>query len=525
MNKTRRYFSGPEKVAILKRRRLEKLPVSELCDELGIGPNLLYRWQKEYFDNGHAAFESDRKSKAVEDAKQREIEPLEAKLRRKNEVLSELMDGRIQLRKRARGTLSGCWIPHDTRDGIVDCVRAWAENRVRRRSFPALDQCRRQQVPRPEGARRQGQRAQHLRARRALADRRRERWDPRLTFMMLDGDVAACSPASVNRVLEAAGLLAGHTPPPTKKGTGFVQPLRPHEHWHIDVSYLNIAGTFCFLCSILDGCSRFIVHWEIRENREEIDVETIIQRGREAYPDARARIISDDGPPFIAKEFKEFICICGMTRVKASACYPKATARSNAGTGLSKATASACSRPCRWTTPAGLWPIASPTTTRSACTAPSATSRPRIGSPAANLRSSPLTIANSPRHASTANNNAKLPAIKPRQRRLHTLPSTSPPSAPWSRWRRSCNGSASRSATGALCNNFFTHDSISRVFQFRVNQDTLPTRSGCSSPRARSSLPPSPELACWSESLRQTAKHPDRRFFRSPSLRAGPRMR
>ena len=44
-----------------------------------------------------------------------------------------------------------------------------------------------------------------------------------------------------------------------------MQPLRPHQQWHVDISYLNIAGTFYFLCSILDGCSRFIVHWEIRE--------------------------------------------------------------------------------------------------------------------------------------------------------------------------------------------------------------------------------------------------------------------
>jgi transposase len=67
MNKPRRHFSGPEKVAILKRHLLEKTPVSDLCDEVGIAPNLFYRWQKEFFENGHAAFESDRKSKAVED--------------------------------------------------------------------------------------------------------------------------------------------------------------------------------------------------------------------------------------------------------------------------------------------------------------------------------------------------------------------------------------------------------------------------------------------------------------------------
>ena len=148
-----------------------------------------------------------------------------------------------------------------------------------------------------------------------------------LTFMMLDADVVACSPATVYRVLKAAGLLAGHSPTPTKKGTGFVQPLLPHEHWHVDVSYLNIAGTFYFLCSVLDGCSRFIVHWEIRDKMEEADVQTIIQRGREKFADARPRIISDNGPQFIAKDFKEFIRICGMTHVKTSPYYPQSNGK------------------------------------------------------------------------------------------------------------------------------------------------------------------------------------------------------
>ena len=99
MNKPRRYFPGPERVGILKRHLVEKTPVSDLCDELGIGPSLFYRWQKEFFENGHAAFENNRKSKAAEDAKQRRIEQLEAKLQRKNEVLSELMEEYTQLKK------------------------------------------------------------------------------------------------------------------------------------------------------------------------------------------------------------------------------------------------------------------------------------------------------------------------------------------------------------------------------------------------------------------------------------------
>ena len=149
----------------------------------------------------------------------------------------------------------------------------------------------------------------------------------RLTYMMLDADVVAVSPSSVYRVLKAAGKLAPRWGKPSKKGTGFEQPLRPHEHWHIDVSHINICGTFFFLCSILDGYSRFIIHWEIREQMKEGEVETIIQRAREQFPGERPRIISDNGPQFVAKDFKEFIRICGMTHVRTSPYYPQSNGK------------------------------------------------------------------------------------------------------------------------------------------------------------------------------------------------------
>jgi putative transposase len=149
----------------------------------------------------------------------------------------------------------------------------------------------------------------------------------RLTFMMLDANVAACSPSSVYRVLKAAGLLERHNRQPSAKGTGFVQPLKPHEHWHVDVSYLNLAGTFYYLCSVLDGCSRSIVHWEIRETMKEEEIEQIIQRAREKCPGVTPRIISDNGPQFVAKDFKEFIRVCGMTHVKTSPYYPQSNGK------------------------------------------------------------------------------------------------------------------------------------------------------------------------------------------------------
>ena len=148
-----------------------------------------------------------------------------------------------------------------------------------------------------------------------------------LTYMMMDADVVAVSPASTYRVLKAAGLLGRWNAKPSSKGTGFGQPIGPHEHWHIDVSYLNICGTFYYLCSILDGFSRYIVHWEIRPAMTEADIEIILQRARELFPDARPRIISDNGPQFIARDFKEFIRLSGMTHVRTRPYYPQSNGK------------------------------------------------------------------------------------------------------------------------------------------------------------------------------------------------------
>ena len=99
MAKQRRHFAGTEKVAILKRHLLDKVPVSDLCDEFAIYPNQFYGWLKEFFENGHAAFDNGRKSKSIEDAKDHKIERLESKLQRKDSVLAELMEEHVLLKK------------------------------------------------------------------------------------------------------------------------------------------------------------------------------------------------------------------------------------------------------------------------------------------------------------------------------------------------------------------------------------------------------------------------------------------
>jgi putative transposase len=236
--------------------------------------------------------------------------------------------------------LNGLWVPHDTRDTIVEYVRRWsgrteipakrfvawlgiAEGKFYdwRNRFGKVNE-HNAWIPRDWWL----TDAEKVAIVQFAHDHPLEGYR-RLTFMMLDADVVAVSPASVYRVLKQAGLMAPHNSKPSLKGKGFQQPLRPHEHWHVDISYLNIAGTFYYLCSILDGCSRFIVHWEVRETMTEADVQTIIQRARELHPGVTPRIISDNGPQFIAKDFKEFIRICGMTHVRTSPYYPQSNGK------------------------------------------------------------------------------------------------------------------------------------------------------------------------------------------------------
>jgi putative transposase len=150
----------------------------------------------------------------------------------------------------------------------------------------------------------------------------------RMTYMMLDADTVAVSPSTVYRVLQDAGVLhrwnRDHT---SSKGQGFAQPVKPHEHWHIDISYINIQGTFYYLCSILDGFSRYLVAWDLRESMTERHVEIVLQRAHERFPEARPRIISDNGPQFIAKDFKQFVRLNGMTHVRTSPYYPQSNGK------------------------------------------------------------------------------------------------------------------------------------------------------------------------------------------------------
>jgi len=238
------------------------------------------------------------------------------------------------------GTLKGTWVPPEVRDEIVDYVQKWSE-RAELAAGKLVHWIGLGASKFHDWKQRYGKVNEH----NALVPRDHwlEAWEKqaivtfhaerplegyrRLTYLMMDADIVAASPATVYRVLKQHGCFERWNTRKTGKGQGFEQPLRAHEHWHVDISYVNVCGTFYYLISVLDGCSRYLVHWELRESMTEQDVEIVLQRAREVFPEATPRIITDNGPQFIAKDFKEFIRLSGMTHVKTSPYYPQSNGK------------------------------------------------------------------------------------------------------------------------------------------------------------------------------------------------------
>ena len=97
VKKIRKRISSEEKVSLIRKHLVEKVPVSDICDKHSIHPNVFYRWEKEFFDKGFRAFEGNGKSS--KNASERKIVQLEAKLAKKDEVISELMEDHVKLKK------------------------------------------------------------------------------------------------------------------------------------------------------------------------------------------------------------------------------------------------------------------------------------------------------------------------------------------------------------------------------------------------------------------------------------------
>lgn len=127
----------------------------------------------------------------------------------------------------------------------------------------------------------------------------------RLTWQMVDADVAYLSPSSVYRILTEADLLY-RWKRSQSSGTAPAPPTRPHARWHTDLMYLRIRDTWYFLVTVLDAYSRYVVHWELLTTMRAADVQLVVQQALEqtgATPD----LVSDNGSQFTAQEFKDLI--------------------------------------------------------------------------------------------------------------------------------------------------------------------------------------------------------------------------
>lgn len=150
----------------------------------------------------------------------------------------------------------------------------------------------------------------------------------RITYMGIDENRFACSPTTVYRVLSAAGLLnKWNNTKRSSKGTGFKQPKSPHQEWHTDIKYINYKGTFLFFIGVIDGFSRYIVHQELRTSMTELDIEIVIQRAIEKYPNEKPRIITDNGSQYLSKDFGLFLNATGLKHIRTSPSYPQANGK------------------------------------------------------------------------------------------------------------------------------------------------------------------------------------------------------
>jgi transposase InsO family protein len=130
----------------------------------------------------------------------------------------------------------------------------------------------------------------------------------KLTWKMVDDDIVYLSESSVYRILRSFKLLGRFF----KENDGALKeyenkPLYVHHHWHTDIAYVIVSGIHYYLIFMLDGYSRYLLHWELMTDMAKISVEIFIQRTIDSYPEAEPMVIHDNGSQFISHDFKRIL--------------------------------------------------------------------------------------------------------------------------------------------------------------------------------------------------------------------------
>jgi putative transposase len=150
----------------------------------------------------------------------------------------------------------------------------------------------------------------------------------RLAHEMLDKGIVVASSSTVYNVLKPTGLLnRWNTTKTSRRGTGYIQPEYPHQEWHTDIKYVLHEGNYVYFISVLDGYSRYSLHHELRLTMTELDAELIVQKALDKYPNAKPKVISDNGSQYKSREFRKFIREAELAHTKTSPAYPQSNGK------------------------------------------------------------------------------------------------------------------------------------------------------------------------------------------------------
>lgn len=149
----------------------------------------------------------------------------------------------------------------------------------------------------------------------------------RCAYLMIDQDIAYIQPSSVYRILTEAGVMRSRTAKISSKGNGFTQPLAAHEQWHSDITNVTCGDTVYHLISIIDGYSRAVIAWSLREKMKTKDVNIVFQKATELFPEETPRCITDNGSQYKSREFTQFIARNQYSHTTTAPYYPQSNGK------------------------------------------------------------------------------------------------------------------------------------------------------------------------------------------------------
>jgi len=144
----------------------------------------------------------------------------------------------------------------------------------------------------------------------------------RLCWMMVDEDVAYVSPGTVYNVLSKHDLLYRWKRSQTA-GVMVAKPTKPNQRWHTDIMYLWLSGRWYFFVGVIDGYSRYLVHWELLTSMKAADITLVVQKALEKHPRAKPEIVNDNGSQFTSKEFKKLIKRFKLAQIRIRVRHPE----------------------------------------------------------------------------------------------------------------------------------------------------------------------------------------------------------